>query len=164
MENRTFSIYLSHHFGDRKWVRDWQLSTSPHLPHLRFVNPFYDLPGRNGVEAFDQGQLAYSDLLEASIVDRDLAAIRNCDMLLSFFFGGPSIGTPMELCYASSVFRHPTISCILPDILRSHPWITYHSNRIFYGIRPLEIFLADENQLMALFQGVDFLQHQTEEL
>jgi nucleoside 2-deoxyribosyltransferase len=131
--------YLAHPFDARHEIREWELATEVKYD-IELVNPFYDVH-RADVSAIDEGRHErYERLDPANIVKRDLDAIDDADGVIAFVDGSVSYGTPMEIMYSHCV--HPDSTFIVcTNGHHDHPWLRYHSTRIFTSKQELEQYL-----------------------
>ena len=131
-------FYLAHPFDTRKWVRDWELRLEKELG-VTFVNPFYDLT-RSDIEQADAGRTErYEKINPADIVERDVQAIHSVEGLVGIVDGSLSYGTIMEIVYAWSY--HLPVYLIVTNGHYGHPWLVYHSTKIFQSLEAFETWL-----------------------
>lgn len=139
------NIYLAHPFQMRQDVRDWQNFNQLPLSAkgINLINPFYNIPGRNDILEFDKGKIAYSKLHLSDVVTKDLDTLRQCQVVIAFFYPCFSVGTAMELVYADQLYNLVTVSCIpqRSERLDSHPWIKAHSDHLTHSFTDLEELL-----------------------
>jgi nucleoside 2-deoxyribosyltransferase len=121
---RRLKIYLSHPPDLRHEIKEWTKELEEKL-HVRIYNPFYNVRARKrkGIALFDRGKLRPYSMEEKrkseEIVERNLEAIRNCDVLIAVL-PYPSIGTIMEIFYSGYVLQKPTL---VLAYLKGHPWL-----------------------------------------
>ena len=121
---RRLKIYLSHPLGLRHEIKEWTKELEEKL-HVRIHNPFYDARARKRIDItlFDRGKLKPYSVEEKrkseKMVERDLEAIRNCDVLIGVL---PylSIDIIMEIFYSGYVLQKPTL---VLTYLKGHPWL-----------------------------------------
>jgi nucleoside 2-deoxyribosyltransferase len=135
------TLYMAHPFGDRIRLRAVEHNIERRTG-LRLINPFYDVEGRMDVRKFDRmskgrdfcdrevrkqwvSRWGLTPNHPAEVVERDLAAIRQCDGLIAFFPDKISLGTPMEFFYAAYGRNMPTFAIVEDVAKRGHPWIEY---------------------------------------
>jgi nucleoside 2-deoxyribosyltransferase len=134
--------YLAHPVLSRektaKFEREFEIRTG-----IDLVNPFTEVERElnedlNASEAGD-----YSSVDPVELVDKDLAAVLSCDFLVAFVTGQRSYGTIMEICYAYSMNKPVFIIC--ENGHENHPWLVYHSNKIFTNTRDFRKYIQDLN-------------------
>jgi nucleoside 2-deoxyribosyltransferase len=148
---------MAHPFGDRLRLRKEELQIEKKTG-LKLVNPFYDVEGRTDVKRFDK--LSKKEKLKDKaerqkwsrwglkanvpkvVVERDLRAIRKTDGVVAFFTDKISVGTPMEVFYASKVLHHPVYIIIEDKTKMGHPWLVYYATAIFTSV---DEFIASFN-------------------
>ena len=126
-------FYLAHPIGVRHAVRD---ELQKPLQELGYVvkNPFYDedLQPRQDVDDIDAGRAALYEISgerAREIVKGDLEAIDSATSII-VYLPEPSIGTSMELFYASHV-KDKYSFVATTEKLQLHPWIdTYSSVKV----------------------------------
>lgn len=132
-------FYLAHPFDTRKWVRKWELKLEKEFGVV-LVNPFYDLV-RSDIEQIDAGRNErYEKLDPIELVNRDLSAIHSADGLVGIIDGSLSYGTIMEIVYAWSY--HLPVYSIITNGHHGHPWLMYHSTRVFRSLMEFEGYLT----------------------
>lgn len=132
--------YLSHPFDLRKEVREWELEFEKRV-NIELFNPFYDRP-REEVVKIDEGRLDRYKLYPKKIVLDDLREIKRCDDLITIIGGNGFIcGTLQEMVYAR-LFGKRVYSLITNGHER-HPWLRFHSTRIFTDRKDLENHLIN---------------------
>lgn len=143
-------LYLAHNFYDRKLMRKWELKLEGKY-NISLDNPFYD-NDRNDIKALDKlkdhskEQNEYFKLRNTidmvdKIVDGDLVMIRKADGLVTVIKSA-SIGTSMEIFYASRILRVPVY--VITKNYNFHPWIKKHATKIFRTRREFEKFVKEE--------------------
>jgi nucleoside 2-deoxyribosyltransferase len=154
--------YMAHPFGDRLRLR-LEEKRIERKTGLVLVNPFYDVEGRTDVKEFDKlakkmkafDKFSKVEKLKDSeerqkwvsswgvsmksttpkeVVERDLRVIRQTDGVLAFFTDKISVGTPMEVFYASHILHHPVYLIIEDKTKMGHPWLVYHATSIFTNV------------------------------
>lgn len=131
--------YLAHPFSTREWVREWELKLEGKLG-IMIINPFYDME-RSDVFAIDQGLKGKYDVDPNVTVNRDVNIIKKCVDVLTFITGDMSYGTIQEMVYGK-LLKKPNYSLIMNG-QENHPWLRYHSTKIFTQIEDLEKFLTE---------------------
>lgn len=143
----TKTLYLAHNFNIRKPIRKWELRIEGKY-NINLDNPFYD-HDRNDIKALDRleddspEQVKYfkernTETMVESIVEGDLELIRKSDGLITQI-KTPSIGTSMEIFFASRILRIPVY--IVTKKHATHPWIKKHATVIFSDMAEFEKFV-----------------------
>jgi len=135
--------YLAHPLLNRVTVRKWELNFEKRTG-IDLINPFYDIArddGETDYEAGAKGNYEHCDHKE--IVDRDLAAILGSEFIVAFVTGQRSYGTIMEICYAYSMDKPVFIIC--ENGYENHPWLVYHSNKIFKSTAEFRKYIQGVN-------------------
>ena len=145
--NKSLSFYLAHPFDSRKEVRKWELEFEKRTKII-LVNPFYDTL-RTDIEKIDAGRTErYEKLQPTELVQRDIGYIATNNGIISIIKKnnrGVSFGTPMEMVYAK-ILNKPCY-LLITNQHENHPWLVYHSTRIFTKRAKLEKFLEDLNAI-----------------
>ena len=135
--------YLAHPYDSRKKVREWELGVEKRTG-VELHNPFYDVD-RKDIQDLDAGGVGRYDQLDPdTLVVRDLGAIRDSDGMVAIVDGALSYGTIMEIVYGH-------MSCepcflIVTNGHEKHPWLVYHSDKIFTSFEAFETFIKKEMQ------------------
>lgn len=140
--------YLAHPVLTREnvaiWEHNFELRTG-----IDLVNPFQGV----GCETDHDLQVSedgdYSHASSDEIVMRCLNSIRSCDFMVAFVTGVRSYGTIMEICYACSMGKPVFIIC--ENGHENHPWLVYHSTKIFTNTKDFQIYITEGND----YDGVD---------
>ncbi len=130
-------LYLAHPLDDRKWIRQWELNIEAQT-HIDFLNPFYDVE-RPDIVAIDAGIQKKYQSDPNVVVNRDLLNIQKSDGLAAFITGTFSVGTIMEIVYAHRDGK--TIYLMVSNGHHNHPWLRYHSTKIFQTVDDITKFL-----------------------
>ena len=144
------TLYLAHNFNIRKQIRKWELKIEGKY-NINLDNPFYD-HDRNDIAALDKlednspEQAKYFKerntlTMVDSIVEGDLELIRKSDGLVTRI-KNPSIGTSMEIFFASRILRIPVY--IITVKHANHPWIKKHATMTFNNMKEFEKFIENE--------------------
>lgn len=145
--DKSLSFYLAHPFDSRKEVRKWELEFEKRTKII-LVNPFYDTL-RTDVEKIDaKRETRYEKLNAFELVPRDIGYITTNNGMISIILGGNggvSFGTPMEMVYAK-ILNKPCYP-LVTNGHENHPWLVYHSTRIFTKKEKLEKFLEGLNAI-----------------
>ena len=131
-------LYLCHPFDSRKWVREWELGIEKKLG-ITILNPFYDT-GRQNAKDIDAGRLARYEIEPKKIVEVDIDLIKKSKGLVAFITGDLSYGTIQEMVYGK-LYKKPVYS-IVTNKHEKHPWLQYHSTKVFTELSDLEKFLS----------------------
>ena len=108
---------------------------------IDLVNPFYDVK-RDDVEEIDLGRHErYEKINHKELVIRDVNKIYNSNGMVSFVTGDLSYGTLMEMVY-NYLINHPNYMYI-SNGHQDHPWLKYHSTKIFTDLGNLERYLNE---------------------
>ena len=126
--------YLAHPHASRQDVRNWELHLEAHLG-MDIVNPFYDLD-RDDIRAQDEGLRTPYEADATVVVERDKAAIMDCDGLIGIVDGSPSYGTIMEIGYAYDMGT--PVFLIITNGMQNHYWLKYHSDKIYLSREEFE--------------------------
>jgi nucleoside 2-deoxyribosyltransferase len=138
---------MAHPFGDRLRLREEEKRIEA-ATGLNLVNPFYDVKGRLDIAQFDKlakdrtfkdrderqkwiASWGLKPSIPKEVVERDLKAIRGADGVLAFFTDKISVGTPMEVFYASRVLHRPVYLIIEDRSKMGHPWLVYYATAIY---------------------------------
>jgi nucleoside 2-deoxyribosyltransferase len=140
-------IYLAHPFDERHAVREWQLNTK--IEGVEFINPFYDIT-RADIEAIDKTNITRAEIEDGThvlaspetIVRRDIEAISACDVLMAYHTNAKSIGTLMEMVYGFTMGLEMHSVCVASA---HHPWIQYHSDKVFDTLGDYRTHLENAN-------------------
>jgi len=131
-------LYLAHPFSSRKEIREWELKIEKKIG-IELINPFYDL-NRKDVSRIDSGASEkFEGLNHTEIIQRDVGYIAISNGVVSIVNGETSYGTVQEMVY-SKILQKPNY-CLVTNGYENHPWIKYHSTKIFTKIEKLEKFL-----------------------
>lgn len=135
-------LYLAHPFDSREKMREWELEFEKKAG-IEIINPFYDVK-REDIDKIDMGRNErYEKLNAKELVERDVGNIINSDGIIALVNGMLSYGTIQEMVYAHS-FNTPVYS-VITNGHENHPWLKYHSNKIFISMNSLENFLIRLN-------------------
>jgi len=137
--------YLAHPFDSRKWVREWQLKIQ-RSSNIKITNPFYS-KYRNDVETWDHkdssGNKIYEKLNSDYIVSRDLELIRRQEKgTIAIVDGSISYGTIQEMVYSKLYGK--IVYALITNGHHNHPWLKFHSDKVFTDITKLENHLKNE--------------------
>ena len=128
------TFYMAHPFSSRKDMRVWELHLEAHKG-MDIVNPFYDLD-RDDIEAVDGGFRPMYKEDATLVVERDKAAIRDCDAVIALVDGSLSYGTIMEIAYAYDMGTPVHLICT--NGRQDHYWLKYHSDKIYLSLQEFE--------------------------
>jgi hypothetical protein len=137
---RKASYYLAHPFDARKRVREWELRVEKEHG-ITLINPFYDAPERDDIVALDAGRAErYEKLNPVDIVSKDTHQIQLSAGTIAIIDGSLSYGTIMEIVYTYEIYHNP-VYIICTNGHHDHPWLRYHSDRIFSSFSEFEQWL-----------------------
>ncbi|MDO8517416.1 MAG: hypothetical protein Q7S33_04820 [Nanoarchaeota archaeon] len=142
MNKKKEEYYLAHPFDSRKQIRDWELGFEKRTG-ISLLNPFYDDSRRTDVEKIDAGRNErYEKLDEKELVERDIGHIKQKSVkgIIAFVNGDLSYGTIQEMVYAKSYNK--LVYSVISNGHENHPWLKYHSTKIFKSKDELETFLT----------------------
>ena len=129
------NIYTSHPFDFRREFRKWELHIESKF-EVELINPFYDIH-RDDVKLIDEEGITRYELLDhKEVVERDIAAIKDSDAVITVISGHTSYGTPMEMVYARIYHKPNYLVCMSGR--EGHPWLKYFSSDIFLTLDELE--------------------------
>jgi nucleoside 2-deoxyribosyltransferase len=139
---KSISYYLAHPFDSRKEMKKWG-EEFERKTGIKIINPFYSEIRSDIVIADNEYDSISREEREEmvvtkykEIVEKDLEKIKKSDGIIAFVNGMRSIGTFMEIVYASQIYHKPVYTIALKD--NKHPWIKYHSTRIFTTLKDFE--------------------------
>jgi hypothetical protein len=129
-------LYLAHPFPSRESVRSKELDIETRYPWIELFNPFYDCP-RDEIKKIDDGTIDRWSADTNVIVTRDLTNLFHSDGYVGVVDGQPSIGTIMELVYATTYMCEPRI-VLNTNGTEKHYWLKYHATKIVTSWEDLE--------------------------
>lgn len=143
-------FYLAHPFDSRYRMRSWELRVEEELG-IEIMNPFFDSPRpdqeiidnlENTLSALTSREDRYglTDEETKDLVFRDLYLISSCVGLIAIIDGSLSYGTIQEMVYAT-LYRIPVFA-LVTNGHSGHPWLRYHSTKIFEDLNQLEYHLG----------------------
>lgn len=131
-------IYLAHPFDAKNEIYNWQKSLK--LKNIKWFNPFYP---RRPFEIWDNNDMSsneyYLKLQYKKIVSEDLKEMLDCDIVLAIINGAKSYGTIQEIVYGFIFHKPVYIICNIGH--HNHPWLLYHSKKIFKTFKEAERWL-----------------------
>lgn len=133
-------FYLAHNFDFRKKARKWQIDFE-NRTGIKLINPFYDIERRD-IQAIDAGKIGrYEAIDPESLVLNDLAAIQKAKYgIVALVTPAPfTCGTLMEIVYAK--IMNKKVYTVVTNGHEKHPWLIFHSDRLFDNFYNLEDFL-----------------------
>jgi nucleoside 2-deoxyribosyltransferase len=139
-------LYLAHPFDSRHRLREWELRVEEEMD-IEIINPFFDVEREDSGIIKTKGTTLSSQSSRKTrygltdedceiIVERDVDLIYNVDGVIAIVDGSLSYGTIQEMVYAFN-FGKPVYSVISNGHI-GHPWLRYHSKRVFQSLRELE--------------------------
>ena len=137
---KLLSGYLAHPILDRVMVAQFEQNFEARTG-IDLINPFTEVERETeeNLCASEEGNYDHTE----KVVDLDLAAILKADFLVAFVTGQRSYGTIMEICYAYSMGRPVFIICTNGH--EKHPWLVYHSDKIFTNKNDFRKYIQDHN-------------------
>jgi len=140
---KLYKGYLAHPVLSRKTVRKWELQFE-RKTGIELINPFIDVEREEeeNLHASEAGN--YDGVKCQDIVNGDLQAIADCNFVVAFVTGQRSYGTIMEICYAYSMNKPVFIIC--ENGHENHPWLKFHSDKIFTNTAQFKEYITQVNQ------------------
>ena len=136
--------YFAHPVESRKKLREWELNIEKRAA-IDLANPFYDIK-RPDIELLDRGVKNWRIWSAKKIVETDIGLIAKArDGLLVLLDENVAVGALQEMVYAK-FGRRKVFSVVMCDKFRDHPWIKYHSDKIFKNLVELEKYLLDRRK------------------
>jgi hypothetical protein len=135
-------LYLAHPFDSREFVRKWELAMEKKFPMIDFVNPFYDVKGRDDVIGIDEGRRERYKSDPKKIVIRDLEQISKAKGTVAVVDGSLSYGTIMEI--AHSFLMNKPVYIIVTNGHIKHPWLQFHGNELFESFGDFEKYCVEQ--------------------
>lgn len=136
-------FYLAHPKGSRHLVRNWELGFEKRTG-IQLINPFYDV-NRPEIIALDKGEIPEIQPTSDEIVTSDLELVQIAKRgLIAIVDGAPSIGTFHEILYSNKIFKKLETYAIVTDGRHNHPWIVYHTNKIFLDQIMFEKYITNK--------------------
>ena len=141
MSSLIKKVYLAHPYVRKDYGK--VIQTKLEDIGIEVINPFerveqaiYDRKIKPGSIATGLDEQDCND-----IVEMDLQKIDESDAVVAYMpDGAPSIGTFMEVFYASHVVRKPVVSYAPSDRQAHHPWVRYYSHVVRTEGELLEYF------------------------
>jgi len=128
-------LYLAHPFDSRRYIRKWELGFEKRTC-IDLINPFYDIT-RKDVDLIDAGIVErYEKLKPIELVNRDLEQIKGSKGIITIVDGNLSYGTIQEMVYAN--IYEKLVYSIISNGHENHPWLKYHSYKIFTKLNDFE--------------------------
>ncbi len=146
------NFYLAHPFEARKIVRAWELLIERFFK-INLINPIYDVHGAQTLEIDNGLRTRYENVDFKKLVERELFEIQKKDTKGSFviqpgnFF---SIGAYHEMVYTHNLGK--TVYSLIMNGHHEHPWVNYHSNKVFTKWHELNSFIFDNFSLREGFE------------
>lgn len=141
--------YLAHQLKYRQAVRKIEIRLE-NTYKINLLNPFYDT-GRVDLDKLVSGEIKtpYDLTLQEckNTVENDLQWIRNSDGLLAIIKDHETIGSFMELFYASMILEKPVYIVCSDKSIVNHLWIRALSFKVFKNIKELESYFI-ENEMI----------------
>ena len=141
------NFYLAHPFEARKIVRPWELLVEKFF-NINLINPIYDLYSE-ATKLIDDGlKTRYEKVDYIKLVERELEQIRG-DGTKGVIMIQPgnffSIGAYHEMVYTHNIGK--PVYVLIMNGHHEHPWVKYHSTKIFTTWEMINRFLVDNFQI-----------------
>ena len=136
--------YFAHPTESRKYLLK-EIEVLKKECKINLLNPFYDGPEKEQIQELDRQGLEMHDYEKTIdpnfVVEKDLEEIRKSDGMIAVLDSNFSIGTHMEVCYATLIGL-PVFSVVLNGHDK-HPFIQYFSSKVFTNFNDLITFLKE---------------------
>jgi len=135
--------YLAHPFNSREYIRKYQLGWQKEYG-VNFVNPFFSsLTEEKFTKGDESNEEYYKKIKDLDIVEPDLNAIKNekCKGMVAIIDGQQSYGTIQEMVYG--YLDNKPVYSIITCGQNYHPFLRYHSKRVFRYFSEFERFLKE---------------------
>lgn len=134
------SLYLAHPFDSRYEIRDWELGFEERTK-INLVNPFFDMNGEVFGKKDVSGNSYYAKTDFKGVVEKEIREIQNNDGIISIINNDVKYGTIQEMVYAH-LYLKPVYS-VISNGQHNHPWLVYHSTKIFQHQNSLEEYFNE---------------------
>jgi hypothetical protein len=124
-------LYVAHQFKHRHEVLKIIMDLDKLLPNIIFYNPFYS-EYRKEIDIADKLNANTKTYLKLNpfsikqskkIVKTDLTNIRKSDGILAIIFDKDTLGSYMEIFFASYILKIPVFVICYDEVIFSHIWI-----------------------------------------
>lgn len=115
-------IYLAHPFDEREAGKELQKYLEKH--GFEVTNPF-EREEQQIYNRVIESKKNFTKLQCKEIVEGDLDKIRDADIVVAMITNTSSIGTPMEIFFASYILCKPVVCLYTKEGTYIHPWIAY---------------------------------------
>lgn len=141
--------YLAHQLKHRHKVLEIQKQLE-YYHNIMIINPFYDTPRQEIQDMDDKKTNRYDIPIERciQIVDDDLSRIKDCDGVICILFDNETLGSFMEIFYASYVLGLPVYLISPDEKLRNHVWIKVMCYKIFQSVKEFELYIKENRSEM----------------
>lgn len=138
--NNTIKYYLAHPFDSRHRIRKWELKIERETG-IELINPFFDIPYLDNIPEEASREVRYKDINENWLIHRDVGNIARVDVkgIIAVIDGALSYGTIQEMVYTKMLGKD--CLSLITNGHNYHPWLKYHSTKIFTKRKELEEFL-----------------------
>ncbi len=141
MENlKPRNLYLAHPFDSKDLIREWQLNFQKKTK-INLINPFYDIKKTISSETDMNREDRYEQLNPKKLINRDVRQIQKNDGIVAIIDNSLSYGTIQEMVYAK--FYLKPVYSVISNGHHKHPWLVYHSTKIFQHLNSLENYFND---------------------
>lgn len=134
-------LYLAHTFDLRYEMRNWQKGFERRNPEIEFLNPFFY---KGTCEKFKHGDRNGREYYQhiasigTKLVEQDIRFIAQSDGVVSVLKEW-SAGTLMEMVWG--FVMHKPVYSVIMNGQEEHPFIKYHSKKVFTNLRDFERFV-----------------------
>jgi hypothetical protein len=142
-------FYLAHQLKHRHKVYEIQKQLE-YYTGITLLNPFYD-ETRKEIQDMDKGTLTrYEIPLERcrEIVETDLENIKNSDGVICILMDTETLGSYMEIFYASYILDLPVYLISPNEKLRNHVWLKVMCYKIFASVSEFEDYVKANKEEM----------------
>lgn len=134
--------YLAHQLKHRHKVLEIQKYLEYYLG-ITLINPFYDIE-RKEIQDMDNGIINRFDIPMKrciEIINDDLEKVRSSDGIVCILMDIETLGSYMEIFYASYVLGLPVYLISPNKKLRNHVWIKVMCYKIFSSVKQFEDYV-----------------------
>ena len=136
-----YDYYIAHPFESRQKTRKWQLKIEKKL-NIKCFNAFYPVRFFEVYNKDDKSNKKYYKKIKnkyKQIVEEDIDYIKKSKAVIVIIDGKISYGTIQEMVYAK--LNNKKVYSIITNKQELHPWLVYHSDKIFTKYKHLEKYL-----------------------
>ncbi|MHA1302347.1 MAG: hypothetical protein ACTSPI_01410 [Candidatus Heimdallarchaeaceae archaeon] len=136
---KTLELYLAHPVKSRKKIRKWELDFEKRTGII-LINPFYDVQERAvDVDLPKEERKKLIRIHYRNIVQKDIEQIVKSQGIIAVIDRNRAVGTLQEIVYANMLKK--SVYTWASKEFESHPWVLYHSDKIFTELKDLEKYL-----------------------